>query len=227
MRILAIDTATEACSVALLSGGDLFARYDVIGRGHAERVLPMVDEVLAEAGVALATVDAIAFGRGPGAFTGVRIAVSVAQGLGFGASLPVVPVSDLAAVAARAASAAATMGAHDVVVCMDARMGQVYWAPFDVTDPTRPRALLPEAVADPGVVTLPRGGAWFGVGHGFASYPALHALLGPSLAGFDPGVLPHAADIARLGAAAFADGLGLPADQAQPFYLRDQVAHHS
>jgi tRNA threonylcarbamoyladenosine biosynthesis protein TsaB len=220
MRLLAIDTATEACSVALWIDGLVGQRHEVLGRGHAEHVLPMVDAVLAEAGVALATLDAIAFGRGPGAFTGVRIAVSVAQGLAFGASLPVVPVSNLAAVAARVARP----GVAQVVVCMDARMGQVYWAPFCVADADRPEALLPESVADPGAVRLPRGGDWFGAGHGFATYPALHTLLGRELISFDAGVLPHAADIARLGAALLQAGQALPAEQALPVYLRDDVA---
>ncbi len=122
MRILALDTATEACSAALLLHGEVLERYEVLGRGHAERLLPMVQEVLAEGGVALAALDAVAFGRGPGAFTGLRIAAGVTQGLAFGAGLPVVPVSDLAALAARAA---VHHGRRHVLACLDARMGQV------------------------------------------------------------------------------------------------------
>jgi tRNA threonylcarbamoyladenosine biosynthesis protein TsaB len=170
MKILAIDTATEACSAALLVGGHVTERYEVLGRGHAEHVLPMVDSLLAEAGIALATLDAIAFGRGPGAFTGVRIAVSVVQGLAFGADLPVVPVSDLAALAARAA---VQHDARRVLACMDARMQQVYWAVFDVSEPARPVALTTEQVTDPAQVALPDGTPCFGAGHGFAAYPGL------------------------------------------------------
>ncbi len=221
MKILAIDTATEACSVALWQDGAVIHRYEVLGRGHAEHVLPMVDAVLAEAGVALATVDAIGVGRGPGAFTGVRIGVSVAQGLACGAGLPVVPVSNLAALAARARRQGA---GPQVVACMDARMYQVYWAPFDLADAARPVALLAEAVSDPGRVLLPRGGDWFGAGHGFGAYPALHTLLGERLVGFDAELLPHAWDVAVLAAAGYADGLAVAPELAVPVYLRDEVA---
>ena len=122
MRLLAIDTATQACSVALLDGETLITRYEEPGRGHAELILPMVDEVLKEGSLQLKALDCIAVGRGPGAFTGVRIAISVAQGLAFGAGLKIVPVSDLAALAQRVAR---TPDARTVVVCMDARRGEV------------------------------------------------------------------------------------------------------
>ncbi len=223
MKILAVDTATEACSAALLVDGAFCERYEVLGRGHAERLLPMVREVLAEGGVALGALDAIAFGRGPGGFTGLRIAAGVTQGLAFGAGLPVVPVSDLAALAARAA---AHNAARHVVACLDARMAQVYWAPFDCADPAAPIALGEEAVSDPEAVRLPDGAErWFGAGHGFAGYPALRSMLGARLTGCDPELLPHAHEIALLGAAAFAAGQAVAADQAVPVYLRDQVAH--
>lgn len=223
MKILALDTATEACSAVLCMDGQFCERYEVLGRGHAERLLPMVQEVLAEGGVALSALDAIAFGRGPGGFTGLRIAAGVTQGLAFGAGLPVVPVSDLAALAVRAA---ALHSARHVLACLDARMAQVYCAPFDCADPTAPVALAAESVADPESVRLPDGAErWFGAGHGFAGYPALRTLLGPRLIGCDPQLLPHAHEIALLGAAAFAAGHALPAEQALPVYLRDQVAH--
>lgn len=225
MKILALDTATEACSAALLVDGAVCERYEVLGRGHAERLLPMVREVLAEGGVALGGLDAIAFGRGPGGFTGLRIAAGVTQGLAFGAGLPVVPVSNLAALAARAAMRHA---ARHVAACLDARMAQVYWAPFDCADPATPVALAAECVADPDAAGLPAGTArWFGAGHGFAAYPALATRLGASLAGCDPDLLPHAREIALIGAAAFAAGSAVAAEQAVPVYLRDQVAHRS
>ena len=227
MKILALDTATEACSVALAIDGEVFERYEVLGRGHAERLLPMVQAVLAEGGVALAALDAIAFGRGPGAFTGLRIAAGVTQGLAFGAGLPVVPVSDLAALASRAA---VLREERQVLACLDARMGQVYWAAFDCADPAAPVARTPEAVADPAAVYLPEIGdspvlGWFGAGHGFSAYPALHTLLGERLAGYDAELLPHAREIALIGARAFAAGDVVAAEQAVPVYLRDQVAH--
>jgi tRNA threonylcarbamoyladenosine biosynthesis protein TsaB len=225
MKILAIDTATEACSAALAIDGTVFERYEVLGRGHAERILPMVQEVLAEGGVALAALDAIAFGRGPGGFTGLRIAAGVTQGLAYGASLPVVPVSDLAALAARAAR---LRGVRHVLACLDARMAQVYWAAFDCTDPAAPLPLTPERVSDPGDVRkgdCPLFGALFGAGHGFSAYPALHTLLGDRLSGFDADLLPHAREIALIGAREAAAGRTVAPEEAQPVYLRDEVAH--
>jgi len=248
MKILALDTATEACSAALVCDDEVIERYEVIGRGHAERLLPMVQEVLAEAGVALAAVDAIAFGRGPGSFTGLRIGAGVTQGLAFGADLPVVPVSDLAALAARAAS---QRGERYVLACLDARMAQVYWAAFDCADVNAPVALTAEAVSDPDDVQLPskigdipifrlglpdagsdstRKGKkecplFFGAGHGLSAYPALHTLLGPRLTGYDADLLPHAREIALIGAQAFAQGGAVGAEQALPVYIRDDVAH--
>ena len=230
MKILALDTATEACSAALVCGGEIVERYEVIGRGHAERLLPMVQDVLAEAGVALAAVDAIAFGRGPGSFTGLRIGAGVTQGLAFGADLPVVPVSDLAALAARAST---QRGERYVLACLDARMAQVYWAAFDCADVNAPVALTAEAVSDPGEVRLPainelqKGDSplFFGAGHGLSAYPALHTLLGPGLAGYDAELLPHAREIALIGAQVFAQGGAVGAEQALPVYIRDDVAH--
>jgi tRNA threonylcarbamoyladenosine biosynthesis protein TsaB len=247
MKILAVDTATEACSAALRIGEETIERFEVLGRGHAERLLPMVQEVLAEAGVALSAVDALAFGRGPGSFTGLRIGAGVVQGLAFGAGLRVVPVSDLAALASQAA---AVSGRTHVLSCLDARMAQVYWAAFDCSDLAAPRALTPEAVADPSDVWLPENGdipiflsdeeggdgasrkggkkecpLYFGAGHGFSAYPALHTMLGARLAGFDAGMLPHAREVALIAAAEFARGGGVDPELAVPVYLRDEVAH--
>ncbi len=221
MKLLAVDSATEACSAALLLEHGLIERYELLGRGHAERLLPMVDELLAEAGIGLATLDAIAFGRGPGGFTGLRIAAGITQGLAAGARLPVLPVSDLAAVAA---AGARQSGKHRQLVCMDARMGQVYWAAFDCSA-AQPFALTPEAVANPENVLPPDGEPWFGAGHGFAAYPAIARRLDSRLIGMAPELLPCASDIARIAAADFAAGGGRPAAQALPVYLRNEVVH--
>ena len=230
MKILALDTATEACSAALSLDGAMSERYEVIGRGHAEQLLPMVQELLAEAGVALAALDGIAFGRGPGSFTGLRIGAGVAQGLAFGAGLRVAPISDLAALASRAAT---LRGERFVLACLDARMAQVYWAAYDCADPAAPVALMPEAVSDPERVWLPdvkqtaRGDSplFLGAGHGFAAYPALHTLLGARLGGYDADLLPHAREIALIGDREFRRGSGVDPELAVPVYLRDEVAH--
>lgn len=221
MTILAIDAATEACSAALLAGGTMTERYEVIGRGHAGRLLPMADELLREAGIAVRDLDAVAFGRGPGGFTGIRIAAGIAQGLAAGAGKPIVPVSNLAAVAA---GAARFRGESHILVCMDARMGQVYWAVFDCSG-ERPQAFTRERLSEPGEVELPAGPKVFGAGHGFAAYPALSTRLAGGLAGVDVAALPRASDIARIGALDFAAGGGLAAAQGLPVYLRDEVVH--
>ena len=218
MKLLAFDTATEACSAALLHDGGLIERYELLGRGHAERLLPMVDELLAEAGIRLSALAAIAFGRGPGGFTGLRVAAGTAQGLAAGARIPVLPVSDLAAIAL----AGSGLSGNRVLVCMDARMGQVYWAAFDCSG-DQPVALTAEAVADPADVMPPDSGPWFGAGHGFAAYPAIAARLGKKLAGTAADLLPRAADIARIAAIDCAADRGVPAAQALPVYLRNQI----
>ena len=221
MKILAVDAATEACSAALLVDDALTERFEVIGRGHAGRLLPMADELLREAGLAPRDLDAVAFGRGPGGFTGLRIAAGIAQGLAAGGGRPIVPVSNLAALAAGAARA---HGRARILVCMDARMGQVYWAAFDCSE-SRPRALTQEQLSDPGAVEPPAGAPMFGAGHGFAAHPMLAARLTGGLAGVDDSVLPRAGDIARIGALDFAAGGGVTAAQGLPVYLRDDVVH--
>jgi len=221
MMILAVDAATEACSAALLAGSQLFERYEVIGRGHADRLLPMADEVLREARLTTRELDAVAFGRGPGGFTGLRIAAGIAQGLAAGGGRPIVPVSNLEAVAA---GAARTHGSNHILVCMDARMGQVYWAAFDCSA-GRPRALTREHLSDPDAVELPKDAPMFGAGHGFAAHPSLATRLAGGLSGIDDAALPRAADIARIGAVVLAAGGGLAPTQGLPVYLRDDVVH--
>ncbi|MCL7462879.1 tRNA (adenosine(37)-N6)-threonylcarbamoyltransferase complex dimerization subunit type 1 TsaB [Pseudomonas sp. NW5] len=216
--LLALDTATEACSVALAHEGRLISRYEVIPRLHAQRVLPMVQEVLAEAGLSLSAVDAIAFGRGPGAFTGVRIAVGVVQGLAFALDRPVLPVSTLAALAQRAWREHA---AEQVASAIDARMDEVYWGCFQLQDGVMQPAGL-EQVLLPEQVALPRGaaGAWFGAGTGWG-YAARLAVQVPAC---NAALLPDARDLLTLAQAAWARGEWVSADQAQPIYLRDNVA---
>lgn len=221
MKLLALDGATEACSAALLVDGEVDERFEVIGRGHAERLLPMADELLRARGIAARELDAVAFGRGPGSFTGLRIAAGVAQGLAAGGKRRVVPVSNLAAVAA---GAARESGATQVLVCMDARMGEVYWAAFDCRGPV-PAPRAEERLSPPSEVTAPPDSRWHGAGHGFSAYPDIASRLGDRLQAIDSARLPRASDIARIAAVEFAAGRWVDPARALPVYLRDDVVH--
>jgi tRNA threonylcarbamoyladenosine biosynthesis protein TsaB len=197
-------------------------------RGHAEHILPMVDEVLAAAAIQLGALDALAFGRGPGGFTGVRLATSVVQGLAFASGRPVVPISDLAAVAQRALDL--EPGAGRVLVCNDARMQEVYWGCFE-RGPTGLAVLVgTEHVSPPPVVALPSewagapAGSVAGVGRGFRAYPNLLSAVEPSVRVVSDELLPRAEEIARLAAVEVGAGRLLPAEEAIPVYLRDDVA---
>lgn len=216
--LLALDTATEACSVALLRDGRVLSHYEVIPRLHAQRLLPMIQQLLGEAGIALSAVDALAFGRGPGAFTGVRIAVGVVQGLAFALDRPVLPVSTLATIAQRAMREHA---AEQVAVAIDARMDEVYWGCYRASEGEM-QLLGSEAVLPPEQACLPRdaAGEWFAAGTGWC-YAERIGLL-PR--GQDADLLPHAEDLLRLAAFAWQRGEAVDADQAQPVYLRDNVA---
>lgn len=220
MRLLALDTSTESCSVALLLDGEVRLRTEITERSHAELVLPMVDALLAEAGLALGDLDGIAFGRGPGAFTGLRIAAGVVQGLAFGAHLKVAPVSSLAAVAAQVE---ATPGAA-VLVCNDARMGEVYWGVFSLETGGIVSALAPESVSAPALVGEGAPIASHAAGNALLRHPVLAERLAAQGLRLHEGLLPRADAIARLGARMLAAGEGLPADQALPVYVRDNVA---
>ncbi len=221
MKLLAIDAATEACSAALLLDGDILERFEIIGRGHAERLLPMTDELLTESGLTLRALDAIAFGRGPGGFTGLRIAAGIAQGLAAGSGRPVLPVSNLATLAA---GAARTTGAARILACLDARMGQVYWAAFDCGAAV-PAAMTEERLSDPDAVSPPPGARWLGAGSGFAAYPAIAVRIAEALDDADGGLLPRARDMLGIAAADLAAGRGLEAARGLPVYLRDDVVH--
>jgi tRNA threonylcarbamoyladenosine biosynthesis protein TsaB len=226
VKILALDTATENCSAALLVDGQLTAREQLLARGHAANILGMIDEVLAEAGASLAGLTAIAFGRGPGAFTGVRLAASVTQGLAHGGGVPVVPVSDLAAVAQRILADDAT--AQRVLVCNDARMREVYWGCFTRSAQDLAAPVGDERVSEPGHVTVPAdwasGPDLRGAGTGFAAYPQLRSTLSARL-GSIRDVHPRAAEIALLAVPEVIAGRLHSPEEALPVYLRDDVAH--
>ena len=217
--LLALDTATEACSVALLHDGKVISHYEVIPRLHAQRVLPMIEALRAEAGIALSAIDAIAFGRGPGAFTGVRIAVGVVQGLAFALQRPVLPVSNLALLAQRGHR---EFAASQVAACIDARMDEVYWGCYQL-EQGEMRLQGVEAVLAPELACLPRAadGQWFGAGTGWGTFQARLPAAVTQSAG---DLLPHAQDLLQLAGFAWARGEAVAADQAQPVYLRDNVA---
>jgi tRNA threonylcarbamoyladenosine biosynthesis protein TsaB len=222
MIILAIETATEACSAAVYDAGVVHERYRLAPREHNRLILPMIEEVLAEAGVALRQIDAVAFGRGPGSFTGVRIAAGVAQGIAFGAGLPVVPVSTLAALAAEALEECAV---DWVFPCIDARKGEVYCAAYRRDDKGRPESSGAERVIPADQFEFPPFGRGAGIGSGWATYrPVLTARAGQGGLAILDDRLPRASHVAQLGADGFARGRVVPATEALPVYLRDEVA---
>jgi tRNA threonylcarbamoyladenosine biosynthesis protein TsaB len=222
MQLLAIDTATEACSAALLLNGEVRERFTVQPRRHGALLLEMMDALLAEAGLRPADLDGLAFSRGPGAFTGVRIAVGVAQGVAFGADLPLVPVSTLAALAQ---GGFRRTGARRLLPAFDARMDELYWGVYEIGADGLAAQRAAEQVAAAEAVELPEGAGWFGLGSGWAVHGAtLARRLGGRLSGSDPASCCHAADVARLGAAALLQGGGVTALAGLPVYLRDRVA---
>ncbi|HLT44967.1 MAG TPA: tRNA (adenosine(37)-N6)-threonylcarbamoyltransferase complex dimerization subunit type 1 TsaB [Luteimonas sp.] len=217
MKLLAFETSTEACSVAVWLDGEVRERFEVAPRRHAELALPWAERLLAEAGVARTALDAIAVGRGPGAFTGVRLGVAIAQGIALALDLPVAPVSTLAALAAPA-------GGDRILAAIDARMGEVYLGAFerrgDVLAP-----LQEEAVGAPSDIPVPEGDGWHARGTGFDAVDgALRARLAGRTDALDASALPRAADVARLGAGMIARGEGVPPERLEPAYLRNQVA---
>lgn len=222
MKLLAIETATEACSAALYVDGAVTERYALAPREHALLILPMADELLREAGVVPAQLDAVAFGRGPGAFTGLRIAAGVAQGIAFGADLPVVPVSSLAALAQ---GATRERGAARVLAALDARIGEVYWGAYERGENGLVVLRGEERVLAPDAVPLPDGVGWYGVGTGWGVYgERLRAHLHERLAEHDDTRYPRAQEVAMLAVAAYGRGEAVAAERAAPVYLRDEVA---
>ena len=224
MNILAIETATDACSCALECGGAVVARHTVEPRRHTERLLPMIDSVLAEAGIGLDRLDAIAFGRGPGSFTGLRIACAVAQGLGFGAERPLIAVSTLQVIAT---GMHRSRGARRVLVALDARMGEVYWGGFEWTGSTM-TPVFDESVGPPHTVDVPDGEGWTGAGSGWSVHrSALDARLEGRMETVDAARLPEARDMLVPARVAFEAGLVLAPEDAAPVYLRSNVARAS
>jgi len=220
MQVLAIDASTEMCSVALGGPAGFVERAEHAGQRHSELLLPMIQALLADAGTALPGLDGIAFGSGPGSFTGLRIACGIAQGLAFGSDLPVVGVPTLAAMA----EDARTSGLGErVYAALDARMHEVYVAAYE-HDPMLWHARVAPAVVRAEEAPQPPGPGWLGVGPGFAAYPALRKRLAGALAACDPTLLPTATAIGRLALPILAAGEGVAAAAAAPLYVRHRVA---
>ncbi|HEY2346957.1 MAG TPA: tRNA (adenosine(37)-N6)-threonylcarbamoyltransferase complex dimerization subunit type 1 TsaB [Xanthomonadaceae bacterium] len=228
MKLLAIETATEACSVALWDEGEVRERFELAPRRHAELVLPWAEALLAEAGVAKSQLDAIAVGRGPGAFTGVRLGVALAQGIALALDRPVVPVSTLAALAmcaSRQREEDQRDGEGRILAAIDARMGEIYLGAFVRDADGLVDAIEAERLLKPSDAHRSSDEAWIGVGTGFAAEAgALVAALGPSLRRVDATALPHACDAARLAARAYSRGDIFAPERVEPAYLRDKVA---
>jgi tRNA threonylcarbamoyladenosine biosynthesis protein TsaB len=223
MKLLVLDTSTEWCSAALWLDGRVHARRVLAEQRHSSLLLPMVDELLREAGLTLRQLDGIGYGAGPGSFTGLRIACAVTQGLAFGADLPVVGVSTLESIAEQT-------GADHVLAVLDARMAEVYWAAYERAGEHPDahegwRAVSAPQLALPESVTVPAGGGWVGAGNGFVVLgEALRPRLAAQLARIDDTLMPDAAAMAPLAVRAFERGEGMDAALAAPIYLRDKVA---
>lgn len=221
MNILALDTATEACSLALACGDAVLVRHEVVGREHSARLLPLFHELLAEAGLRPAQLDALVCGVGPGSFAGVRIGVGFAKGLALARALPVAPVSTLATLAQGAMRRHAV---GTVLACIDARMNEVYAGLYGCDAGGSAQPLEPERVCPPqelpALSVVPQAAA----GSGWRAYEQVLRARVPGPYAVDPDALPEAQDSLRLGRAALAVGGGLGAEALTPVYLRDSVA---
>lgn len=221
MKLLAIETATEACSAALLVNGEITEQFTLTANDHSKLILPMIDTLLASVSLQPADLDSLAFGCGPGSFTGVRIATGIVQGIAFALDLPVVPVSNLAAVAQDFFD----HNPEDICfVAMDARMGKIYWAVYKRNTDGYAELIGKEAVTDASEIVFPDVSG-IGIGTGWkAHHRELLARLSPRLIRYESDNLPRAKAVAYLGEKGLKLGLAVPVEQAMPVYLRDKVA---
>ena len=238
MKLLAVETATEACSAALYIDGIVTERFELTPKEHTRLILPMIDGLLSDAGLLPQQLDTLAFGCGPGSFTGVRIATGVIQGIALGADLPVVPVSTLAAIAQDFFDNNADIGTNYpprpageggnpynvTYVAMDARMGEIFWGVYKRDEQGSAELIGKEAVTPATEVEFPDLPG-IGVGSGWSVYrQELMQRLQGRVSACQIDALPRAGAIARLGARGFERGLAVPVEQAMPVYLRDKVA---
>jgi len=223
MRILAIDTATEACSVALWNDGKLCAHFEECPREHTQRILPLVKMILTEGNTSLNNLDALAYGRGPGSFTGVRIGIGIAQGLALGAELPMIGVSTLATMAE---GAWRNTGATRVLAAIDARMGEVYWAEYTRDEQGVWHGEESEAVLKPEAVSerlKQLSGVWATVGTGWKAWPDMAQASSVTLEEGEM-LLPEAEDMLPIACQLLAAGKTVAVEKAEPVYLRNEVA---
>jgi len=222
MKILAIDTATEACSAALMINGDIIERFKVAPREHGELILAMIDELLVQADITLQQLDGLAFGCGPGSFTGVRMATGVIQGLAFSADLPVAPVSTLKALAQQAIHLSSE--GSRIYAALDARMGEVYWCEYNVINGELSQCLAEQVIAA-NKIKVEGGQKAIGIGHGWDTYAdELTKVVNASELTLLPSALPRAREIVHLGAEMLKNKQTVAAENAMPVYLRDNVA---
>ena len=220
MKLLAVETATEACSAALAIDGAIIERFELAPRTHTQLILPMIDELMTEAGLTVSQLDGLAFGCGPGSFTGIRIATGVIQGIAFGADLPVVRVSTLAAMAQELFDRTE----HNLAfTAMDARMSEVFWGVYQRGTDGFAQLQGQESVTPVSLIDCPVQQSGVGIGSAWAVYAKeLTERLAGRVSHYENNNLPRAALIARLGVQYFADAV--PVEQAMPVYLRDKVA---
>jgi tRNA threonylcarbamoyladenosine biosynthesis protein TsaB len=217
VKLLALETATEACSAAVWVDGAVFECHELAPRRHAALILPMIEAVLAEAGLTINQLDALAVGRGPGAFTGVRIAMGIVQGIAFASDLPVAPISTLATLAL---GAARETGRTRIATALDARMGEVYWGTWTVDGVTVQQSGDERVCAPVQVTAAP--GEWFGSGSGWAAYSQILSQR-LTVSGWRGDCYPRASDVARLATDPRGRSEWLTAEQVRPVYLRNQV----
>lgn len=226
-RILALDTSTEACSCALYLDGSVYEQFAVIPRQHANSMLPMIESLLEQHSLGFDALDALAWGRGPGSFTGLRIAAGIVQGLAFAAGLPVVSVSTLEALALQLQRERSLPEQASVLACIDARIDELYWACYKIRDGW-PQLIGDEQLCAPEALPMwpvPDTAGLAAVGSGLVYRERFPAALRTSLGVSCPELLPRAADIARIAAVRFQAGAAHPPHEAQPLYLRDKVTH--
>ncbi|MDX2428642.1 MAG: tRNA (adenosine(37)-N6)-threonylcarbamoyltransferase complex dimerization subunit type 1 TsaB [Xanthomonadales bacterium] len=219
MNLLAIETSTETCSIALAINGEVLEYYQHAPRQHAELLLPWVEQLFAEAGIGFGSLDAVAFSRGPGSFTSLRIGIGVVQGLAWASDRPVIPVSSLAATA----QVAVKEGIGSALVALDARMNEVFTGTFEANSNGVMVPVSGEKVCPPENVQPPDRSETFGIGNGFERYPLLDNLT-ESLVGFRSDIWPRASSVVELALEWLKTNQPLSAQQAQPVYLRDNVA---